>query len=257
VVVAELEIEASSARERLTRALGVFGNDAAFTLAEELPDLPEIAELPPELEAKALQASLALQASQAHLEALSKSTGYHRLAGGLPDVTVDIHALRANPNNQDVLAGQPEWRLGGGLSVALPLFDRRQGTVKSVESAYDAALERHIGFATNLRSELRELGGRLLGAHHRALHLKQTVVPAQEALLKQTLLQYNAMQVGVFSLLSAHRRQLDMELSAIDAVTDFWTASTKLDVLLQGGRMDVSNSFAEGPSFSQTASGGH
>jgi len=257
LVVAELEIQDISARERLIRTLGVFGSDAAFTLAEELPDLPELAELPPALEAKALETSLALRASQAHLEALSKSTGYHRLAGALPDVAVDIHALRRNPNNQDVVSGQSEWRLGGGLSVALPLFDRRQGTVKSVESAYDAALERHVGFATDLRSEVRELGGHLLGAHHRALHLKRTVVPAQEELLKQTLLQYNAMQVGVFSLLSAHRKQLDMELSAIEAITDFWTARTKLDVLLQGGSIEVSNSLDQRTTFSQNDTGGH
>src|SRR6187551_467723 len=101
LVVAELEMQAISARERLARSLGVFGEDADFKLALQLPNLPELAELSPALEGQALEASLALQASQSHLEALSKATGYHRLAGALPDVSVDIHALRRNPNNQD------------------------------------------------------------------------------------------------------------------------------------------------------------
>jgi outer membrane protein TolC len=57
--------------------------------------------------------------------------------------------------------------------------------------------------------------------------------------LEQTLLQYNAMQIGIFQLLQARREQLDAELAEVETRREYWTARAAFEVLLAGRRVQV------------------
>ena len=73
------------------------------------------------------------------------------------------------------------------------------------------------------------------------------------------MLQYNAMQIGVFQLLQARREQLDAELAYIEALREFWTAKAAVDALLAGRRAGLATT-ATPSSFgasSSDSSGGH
>ena len=90
-------------------------------------------------------------------------------------------------------------------------------------------------------------------AHARARHQERVVVPARKRVLEQALLQYNAMQVGIFQLLDAQRAQLDAELAAVEALREYWTAKAAFDALL-AGRL-VESGGAEAPAAMPRASG--
>src|SRR5690606_16652134 len=111
---ATIELARAEARERLTRALGVHGPAAGFTIAGELEAPPEADELPEALERDAIEASLELAEMRSRLEALGHRIGLTRTEGWLPDVTVDAHAEQDGNT----------WEIGGGASLSLPLFDR-------------------------------------------------------------------------------------------------------------------------------------
>jgi outer membrane protein TolC len=55
--------------------------------------------------------------------------------------------------------------------------------------------------------------------------------------VEQTLLQYNAMQLGIFELLEARREQLGSELAYVETLREYWTSTAELDALLVGRRV--------------------
>ena len=52
--------------------------------------------------------------------------------------------------------------------------------------------------------------------------------------MEQTLLQCNAMQLGVFQLLEARRELLDVQLAYADTMREYWSAQAEYEVLLSG-----------------------
>jgi outer membrane protein TolC len=217
-----------SERERVQRLLGATGQDTGWSVRGELPAVPESPTVPGDIEASALTSSLELQEQKQRLIGLARRVGVTRTAGWLPDATFDVHGLRGNST---VAAGQPpprDFRFGGGVNVGIPLFDRNQGTATALEAEYDAALERYYGMAVDIRSEAREA---------RARQYQEVIVPAQRRVTEQTLLQYNAMQLGIFQLLQARREQLDVQLAYAETLREYWSAMAELDALLAGRRV--------------------
>jgi cobalt-zinc-cadmium efflux system outer membrane protein len=56
--------------------------------------------------------------------------------------------------------------------------------------------------------------------------------------LEQSLLQYNAMQLGVFELLAARRAEVEAARGYIDALRDYWIARATLARVLAGRALD-------------------
>lgn len=229
--VAKLELALADARERMQRLLGLHGAETAWRIEPEFGALPEQPTLPAEIERRALEASLDLKALTRRLEAAGRRTGVARTAGLLPEIAVDFHALRASEHSHD---DDKKWRYGGGVAVGVPLFDRRQGVLRSAEAEFDVLREQQQALAIDLRSHARELHNRLVSSHARARTYATTLLPAQRTVLEQTLLQYNAMAVSVFELLAARRAELEIELAHVEAQREYFDAVAQLEALLAG-----------------------
>lgn len=257
ITVAQLELDAATAREALQRLLGAYGEDTAWAVAGELQDVPAEVSLPNDLETRTLQASLELQETRARLEGLARRTGVARVAGWLPDVAVDVHALNGNPED-DALGGSRGWRFGGGLSVGVPLFDQQRGATRALEAEFDALMERYYGMAVDLRSAAREARNRVVSSHARASQYQAVIVPAQARVTAQTLLQYNAMQLGIFQLLQARREELDAQLALVATRREYWSAAAELEALLAGQRVrPAERSAGASEMTTSAATGGH
>jgi outer membrane protein TolC len=72
----------------------------------------------------------------------------------------------------------------------------------------------------------------------------------------QTLLQYSAMQVGIFDLLEAHRMALDLELELVETVREYWSTKAGLDALLAGRMVMMEGMRARARPRSMSGSGG-
>jgi outer membrane protein, heavy metal efflux system len=241
-------------REQVLRLFGVHGTQTNWTIEHQLAPVPRAAEVPPELEREALKANLGMLETRQRLEGLARRAGATSLEGWLPDVSVDVHGLKGDP---DATANQ-QWQVGGGVSVGVPLFDRRQGLVVELRAEFDVLMERYYGMAVALRSGAREIRARVSSSHARATHYQHVILPAQRKVLEQTMLQYNAMQLGVFQLLDARAELLELELSYIETLREYWSAVAELDALLAGqlvaSRPDAASATIQNQS--QT-SGGH
>src|SRR5690606_21673302 len=99
---------------------------------------------------------------------------------------------------------------------------------------FDALMERYYGTAVDLRSSAREARSRVLSAHARAVQYQDVIVPAQSRVTEQTMLQYNAMQLGIFHVIEARREELDVKLAHVETLREYWTAAAELEALLAG-----------------------
>jgi outer membrane protein TolC len=223
--VARAEQAERAAREQLTRLLGLWGTQTAFTLPERLPDLPREARELPEAERTAIAQRLDLQAARLAAQRLGAEQGLARVApwtGGLE------LGLERNSSNEG--PGSRGWELG----LELPLFDGGGARRAQAEHAYRQAVLRAEQAAIDARSEVREAYGAYRTAYDMARHHREEIVPLRQKILDENVLRYNGMLIGVFELLADARLQIASVQASIDALRDFWLAETDLDMALIG-----------------------
>lgn len=260
ITVAETELEALDRREELQRLMGLHGEETRWTVVGPLPAVPEELAMPDHMETRAVRASLMVAELRSRMESAARRAGVARVAGLIPELSVDVHALTGNPEQGTDSGSQATWRFGAGLDMTLPVFNRSQGQARATEAEFDGLMERTLGAAIDTRSAAREARNHVASAHVRARQYDGVIVPARAAVLAQTVLQYNAMAVGVFQVLEARRAQLDAELNAIEMRRMYWTECASLDALLAGVRVEAPNasSMSQRTSMNtQATSGGH
>ena len=220
------------AREKLTRLMGLWGDDIMFQLPDRLPDLPS---QPIELdnaESFALQNRLDIQAGKLETAGLASSLGLTKTTR-----FVNVLDLGYVHNNQ---TGLPKER-GYELSIEIPLFDWGGARVTKAESIYMQSVNRLAETAINARSEVREsyLGYRT--SYDLAKHYRDNIVPLRKKISDENLLRYNGMLIGVFELLADAREQVASVNGYIEALKDYWIAETDLQTAL-GGKLPNKNS---------------
>ena len=138
---------ATAARERLARLMGLWGEELAFELPERLPDLPKSVREGGDLEAQAIAERLDVQGARRDADSLAQSLG-------LTKVTRFVSLLEGGVlRNSET--GQPRQR-GWEVEVGLPIFDFGGARVARAERLYMQAANRTVEAAIEARSEVRE-----------------------------------------------------------------------------------------------------
>jgi outer membrane protein TolC len=236
----QAEADAVDVRERLNVLLGLFGRDTGWRIQGPLPE-PAAAIGPLErLETRAIQASLELAAARSTLAAAERRVGAAETAGWLPRLHVEARA----ENDGEY------WQVGPALSGSLPLFDHQQGTVVSRRAERDQLGERLNAAAVTIRAATRAARAKALAAEQRVQRYRDQLLPLRERIVAQTLLEYNAMQIGVFQLLEARREQLEAQRAYVATLREYWRARATLEQLLAGrlaGTLVLGEAPASGP----------
>ncbi|HUS63659.1 MAG TPA: TolC family protein [Kofleriaceae bacterium] len=126
------------------------------------------------------------------------------------------------------------WEVGPAASLSIPLFDNGQATRAAGRAHLSAAQARLADRSLAVRRAARMLAARVTAAHARAARLEHTLLPLRRRIVEQTVLQYNAMQLGPFELLLARQQEIDAERRAVEARRDFWLAAAEADALRAG-----------------------
>ena len=215
-----------SARERLTRLMGLWGNSAAaYKLPERLPDLPQTVRDTGGLEAQALAQRLDVQAARRDTEALGRTLG-------LTKVTRFMHLLEFGVLTGSA-TGQPD-RRGWELELSIPLFDFGEARTARAERLYMQSVARAGEIAVQARSEVREAYGAYRTSFDLARHYRDEVVPLRKKISEEMLYRYNGMLASVFELLADSREQVAAVSNYIDTLRDFWLAEADLQIALTG-----------------------
>ena len=222
---------ADGERERLIRALGLWGGNLAFKLPDRLPALPARARALPQVEQDAVSRRIDLQRARMDAETLAKSYG-------LTKATRFVNVLDAGyadkiTKNKDT--GERTHDRGFTVSLEVPLFDFGEGKLREAEATYMQAVNRLAEKAVNVRSEAREAYRNYRATYDIARHYQKDVLPLRKTISDEMMLRYGAMQVDVFALLAEARQKIAVNSAAADALRDFWLASAELSTVVTGG----------------------
>jgi outer membrane protein TolC len=233
--VARADRRATAARERLTRALGLWGKDAGYALPDHLPDLPAAPAALPDVERIALEQRLDVQAAKAEASATAADLGLTR-------TTRFIDVLDAGYADKSDTGAPREH--GYTLSLELPLFDWGGARVARAEATYMQAVNRVALTAVTARSEAREGYLAYRNAYDVARHYRDTIIPLRKTIGHEVLLRYNGMLASPQDLLADARAQADAVSAYIEALDTFWTAHAALEATL-GTRLNPHKEHAE------------
>jgi outer membrane protein TolC len=212
-------------RERLTRLMGLWGEDIAFRLPERLPDLPKTAREIAELESQALKQRLDVQASMKEAENIAASLGLVKATG-----FINVIEIGYQRNSESGLPRQT----GYEIELRLPIFDWGGARVARAEHTYMQAVNRAADLAVRARSEVREAYGAYRTAFDLARHYRDEIVPLRKRISEENLLRYNGMLISVFELLGDARQQIISVNAYIEALRDFWLTDSTLQLAMTG-----------------------
>ena len=246
--LARSEQARSTARERLTRLMGLWGRQTQFRLPERLPDLPKAPNDLPDIEQTAMAQRLDVQAAKLGTEQLAKNLGLTRATRFIN--VLEVGAVRNSYNDAPTQRGYT-------ISVELPLFDWGGARVAKAEALYMQAVNRTAETAVNARSEVRGAYANYRTSYDIARHFRDEIVPLKKRISEENQLRYNGMLIGVFELLADARSQITSVNGYIEALRDFWLAQADLDMALIGKPVGTpSMSAMPAASMSVTDSGG-
>ncbi len=237
--LARAERAHESARERLIRRLGLWGEAAAVRLAERLPDLPAQADDLPDIERSAFAERIDLAIVRHDADALARRLGLTR-------ATRWIDVVEFGPAR--LLEGRrgDGYKRGYEVSLQLPLFDWGDAKVARAEAIWRRAIEHAAIAAIEARSEIREAYRGYRSTFDVARHYRDEIVPLRRRIGEENLLRYNGMLIDVFELLADARTQIGSVIGYIDALRDFWLATADLE-MARIGRPDPVSLEGSGP----------
>ncbi len=221
VEMIQAEASVAAAREQLNRLLGLSSSQTNWKMSASLPELPEHDAIPDNAEAVALQQRLDLAALHAQAAVAKQSLELKQRTRLLPG-HVELGVDTEHESGGERLTGP-------SLGLELPLFDQGQPELARLAAEFRQTSEHADALAAEIGSEVRATQARLDAARSTAALYQGTLLPQRTAILRETLLHYNAMQKGVYELLVAKEQQQLTERQAIEARRDYWLARADLE----------------------------
>lgn len=241
-----------SEREKLNRALGLWGDQTAYRLPGTLLKLPATIKAENDIETRAVTSRVDIEIARLKLAALAKEFGLTHATrfidvlnvSGLSryerkNVTDVSYALDQGPPPTLVKTETPDKektaRRGFDIEFQIPIYDFGEARTRLAEETYLQAVNRLIERAVNARSEAREAYTAYRGSYDIARHFEKEILPLREFISEQELLAYNGMLLDLFSLLTDARARITANVQAIEAKRDFWLSAVDLQTAITGG----------------------
>ena len=197
--------EVESAREVLTRLMGLTGAEPPWSVPRRLPEIPRAEPTLGDLERTAV-ARPDIAAERQEADALRQALGLGRLTRGFPFVELGVDSERDTDG---------QWVSGPNVALQLPLFDRGEVGVARAESELRRSEKRLVALGVAARSEIREAQSRMRRSRRLAEAAGESLIPLRRQILSRALERYNYMFVGAADLLAAKRDELEAQRTCV------------------------------------------
>jgi outer membrane protein TolC len=236
--VATARLRHRSERERLIRALALWGSDINFRLPNKLAALPARPSALAAVEREAVLRRADLIIARMELDIVALELGLTRRTRFID--ALELAGISKTEKDVTTAGGQPEVdkirRHGFELDIQIPIYDFGEARVRRAEETYMLAVNRLLERAVGVRSEAREAYQTYRGTYDIARHYEREVLPLRQIISDETMLNYNAMIRDLFALLGEARARITANIQSIEARRDFWLASVELHAAIVGGR---------------------
>lgn len=220
--------EATVAREKLTRLMGLWGPRTGWKLGPRLPELPAEEASLEHLESAAIAQRLDVGAARRNVEAMGYALTLARTTRWVGTVNVGVEAGRLRHNKR--------FSFGPSVALEIPLFDQRQAQIARLEAFKRQGENELQALAIDVRSDVRSSRARVVTARGVVEDYGKVLVPLRESVVRYAQEQYDAMLLGVYQLIQAKQSEYDAYREYIEALRDYWIARSDLERAV-GGRL--------------------
>jgi cobalt-zinc-cadmium efflux system outer membrane protein len=216
----------ASAREKLSRLMGLSSSESTrWRPVENFPALPGADPSLGRMESLAVSQRQDLAAQRETIAALQQGYSLTRKMRYLPALNVGGSTER-EPDGSRLT--------GPTLDVELPLFNWGQGRVRRSAAEVAQAQATYEAIEMEVRSDVRTALVQLQAARKVHAQLAHDLLPQRQQILRETLLQYNAMQLSNFVLLRAKEDEIKAQQQTAEALRDYWIARAQLERAVGG-----------------------
>lgn len=223
--VSAVEVDVFEARERLNIVMGLWGKEINWELSKKVSEIPDEEINFDCIENHVIANSLDLQIAREKMRATALSLGIETSEIIFPEITF-------GPDSEKD-SGEP-WFIGPQFSIGVPLFDIGLAKKALGCATLSKQWNEYMALAVEVRSAVRSANFRLLNAFRQCRDFKNIIIPLEEEVTQETLLQLNAMQLGVFDLLVIKQKEIETKLKSIISYRDYWIARVEVEMLLSG-----------------------
>jgi outer membrane protein TolC len=253
--LAQARLNATRAKEDLTKLMGLWGTEVDYYIPSTLPVLPLSVEQISNIEGKALRNRLDLQVAKLGLEAQAAAFGLTNQTQLLTDLEI-IAGFESEREYEDgkrktEITPQVE------LEFAIPIYDTGKARMRKAELKYLQAVNILAERAVNVRSEARSAETSYHASYKIALHYRDVLVPLRQTVEEEGLLSYNGMITNTFELLTDVREKIGASLEAANAKRQFYMAQADLTAAIYGGGAGSGSANGEGTTLAASAGAGH
>lgn len=229
--LAQSELREKAAREALNRLMGLSGIQTQWTVARELPALPDSDPKAEGLESYAVAHRFDLALARSNREVVVDAMRLAQRTRFFTSVSVGINAEK-DPGSPHLM--------GPLIDLELPIFNRKQGEIARLEAQGRQAESNLTALAVDIRSQVREAHARLTAARAATTYYRDTLVPLRQRVVDESQLHYNAMLLGVYDLIRAQQDRNDAAKGYLDALRDYWISRFELERVLGGSLPNAS-----------------
>ena len=222
--VASWEIIVLEAKEKLNILMGLWGHQIDWKIDSTLSSIPVEEDDYNNIENEVISSSIDLKIAYKGLLATAAGLGIDTTRLVSPQLDIGVGSER----------DEGVWYVGPAFSLAIPLFDFGQANSAKARATITQEWHQFTALAVEIRSFARSSRFSLLNAYRQSRYLEKVIVPLAEQITQFTLMQHNAMQLGIFHLLSAKREELVKRIQSIRMRQEYWISKVTLQTLLNG-----------------------
>lgn len=223
--LASAELDEREAREPMNVLLGVWGQNTQWRISGRISEeLGEGLE-PEDIENRAIATSLDLAEARCHLQATAQRSGLSTWEGVFPTGEAGVAAKQETSG---------DWGVGPAAAVSIPIFDTGSARAAAARATLREQAARYAALAVEIRSAARVFRERSTALRERAVYVRQVLLPLRSRLVRETLQNFNAMQIGAFDVLRARQDEAEAGREFVETLRDAWLARLDLSELLAG-----------------------
>lgn len=245
---ADAEERAIVAAEHFSAMIGVGSTEAAWSVPDEFPPLPDEPLEQATLQQQLSDRRLDLIVLRRQGDALARRAGIERW-NDIGDISAGVVVEREHDGE----------RLHGvTASVPIPIFNfgraaalRNRAELRRISALLESTEQQA---AADLRAGVQQVAA----ARARVEYYRDVILPRRERILDLTQLEYNGMLAGIYQLLQARQNLLDAYSDYVAAQTGYWETRNSLDRVLNGtGTIDLPARSERRGAARPASAGGH
>lgn len=222
--VASWEIVILESREKLNVLMGLWGRQIDWEISSDSSILPSKEDSFDNIENDSIAHSIDLKIAYNNLKKTASIYGIDTSRLIFPQIDIGMSSER-----DDSI-----WFVGPAFNIAIPFFDFGQANSAKAQAVIMQEWNRYTALAVEIRSYARSSRFSTLNAFRQSEYLEKVIVPLAEQITYSTLLQHNAMQIGIFRLLIAKKVELEKKIQSVQMQQEYWISKVKLQTLING-----------------------